>query len=197
MRSRIESLLFYLQVLSAVVTASIIILFILIFAVQTNTTISLQVEGDVFNLLNIAATIWLGLYLAKTINKRDTETRIEKDLLISIVEKTSEQIENLQNLIEESQHSNVLLTSCVSAFHSIRQKLAQLEKTCKVCDIGNLEKSISEVRTSLMKVNRIVTGAPIVNSHIQMSATDSAEALDFATDCQSQLIELKIAINRL
>jgi hypothetical protein len=118
-----------------------------------------KLEIGIVELLNIIVTAFLGYYIANTIQKRQGASRIEKDLIISEIQKIRTDIDKIKGFIDRDiiPLSEVLpvfknLSSCIS-------ETIDLSTLCKHTRTVDLE----EIRTKVNGMKRTITNAPTSN----------------------------------
>jgi len=151
-------------------------------------------EINIVDVSNLIITALAGYYIASTLSKQLTASRVEKDLIISEIHKIRSLYDSLYNTVMRNQ---VSFADTVLIIKIISSSLTSLEKLAATCnfDISSQIRSIFAINTH---VKAAITNDPNTNNTTAYSLS-SRSIITFNTNyqlIQQQLLELVVFINR-
>lgn len=92
-------------------------------------TIELETKINVLDALSLVATIVVGIYIAKILEKEVQDKRIEKDLYISKINSVEYILNTIESLIESSKDTEIQYGRIVNMMHRCRIKKSDVFNT--------------------------------------------------------------------
>ncbi|WP_424964064.1 hypothetical protein [Ekhidna sp.] len=165
-------------------------------------------EVDLISILSILVTVWLAVIITTVFDKRKSDFRIEKDIVIR-------RVDSIYNLVGELQRKSVSgeieYTNAASSLKRINTSLSSLYKLIEKCQFSIADDIRSSLRESVSILKDELTDTPkltteqIQNSDIPMEVKDGmihfnkhkVAQLESSFDKLSDLLlELQIRINK-
>lgn len=114
---------------------------------------------DIANLLSILTTIWLAFFITNVLEKKNSDSRIEKDLIIARVAALYEIAETLQI---ELGTGKVALTEVASSIKRINTSLQSIYKIVTICNFDIEDDLKSNIKEILSDIRNTLTSTPSV-----------------------------------
>ena len=172
---------------------------------QINTTI------NALDAISLIATIILGVYIAKTLQKEVQDKRIEKDMYLGLISAIEQIIRDIDNLVENSGSYNLHYHRIVNVMHRCRIKKVDVFKALGSINNGSLKSKIDDCDQKLKTELRILKTA-LTETSVKASSTPSVklkknmvtysderriEIITSINAIESSLFKLKILVNNL
>ena len=172
---------------------------------QINTTI------NALDAISLIATIILGVYIAKTLQKEVQDKRIEKDMYLGLISAIEQIIRDIENLVENSGGNNLHYNRIVNVMHRCRIKKVDVFKALGSINNGSLKSKIDDCDQKLKTELRILKTA-LTETSVKASSTPSVklkknmvtysderriEIITSINAIESSLFKLKILVNNL
>ncbi len=172
---------------------------------QINTTI------NALDAISLIATIILGVYIAKTLQKEVQDKRIEKDMYLGLISAIEQIIRDIDNLVENSGGNNLHYNRIVNVMHRCRIKKVDVFKALGSINNGSLKSKIDDCDQKLKTELRILKTA-LTETSVKASSTPSVklkknmvtysderriEIITSINAIESSLFKLKILVNNL
>ncbi len=174
-------------------------------------TIELETKINVLDALSLVATIVVGIYIAKILEKEVQDKRIEKDLYISKINSVEYILNTIESLIESSKDTEIQYGRIVNMMHRCRIKKSDVFNTLEKKKMDKLTTKIHEynqkLKTDFQLLKKSLTettvggtrnpAVKLKNNIVSYSEERSLEILTQINSIESTLFELKIIINNL
>jgi hypothetical protein len=115
---------------------------------------------DIANILSILTTIWLAFFITNVLEKKNSDSRIEKDLIIARVASLYEIAETLQI---ELGTGKVALTEVASSIKRITTSLQSIYKIVLICNFDIDDDLKLKLKEILSDIRNTLTNTPSVN----------------------------------
>ena len=106
-------------------------------------TIELETKINVLDALSLVATIVVGIYIAKILEKEVQDKRIEKDLYISKINSVEYILNTIESLIESSKDTEIQYGRIVNMMHRCRIKKSDVFNTLEKKKMDKLTTRVS------------------------------------------------------
>jgi hypothetical protein len=161
--------------------------------------------------ISLIATIILGVYIAKTLQKEVQDKRIEKDMYLGLISAIEQIIRDIDNLVENSGGNNLHYNRIVNVMHRCRIKKVDVFKALGSINNGSLKSKIDDCDQKLKTELRILKTA-LTETSVKASSTPSVklkknmvtysderriEIITSINAIESSLFKLKILVNNL
>ncbi|MFI5160799.1 MAG: hypothetical protein ACHQHN_05950 [Sphingobacteriales bacterium] len=143
------------------------------------------------DLLSIAITCFLGIYIATTVNKVFTRNSSEKDFLIKEIKSSLKVVNELIGLIHEK---SLPFGKTVNSFKTINEDLLLIERLIESSHCNGVK--ITPTRNELIQLRNTVTGISPVNGTIVLNSTNYNIARTQILKLKSSLYNLVFEINK-
>lgn len=162
------------------------------FLIKNIQLVIVKPEIGIIETANLLVTAILGYYIATTLQKRQGASRVEKDWLISEVQKIRTGINNIETILEKNQIPLGEITSIFKSLSSTLYELIKLSEECKYSETDGLEK----IRTKIVSIKRLVTNARTVNDNFILNPVQKSEALIKCRTIKISIFKEIVQINR-
>lgn len=119
----------------------------------------LSKEIDISNLINIAITIWLAIFITDILEKKNNDNRIEKDMMISRIEDLYHITSSIQ---VESNTGQIHLSEASSALKRINTSLSSVYKLIEKCHFVISEEIKNKLKQCLSDLRDLLTSTPAI-----------------------------------
>lgn len=174
-------------------------------------TFSINTEISVLDALSLLATIGVGLYIARILEKKVQDERIEKDMYLARIGSIEHILNNIESLIENSKGAEIHYGHIVNMMHRCRIKKSDMFNALDKKETGKLKTQINEynqklkVEFQLLKKSLTDTtvsdskkpAVKLKNNIVSYSEERSLEILSSINTIESIFFELKIIVNNL
>lgn len=176
-----------------------------------NGSCNIDTTINVLDAISLAATISVGIYIAKILQKEVQDKRIEKDMYLGLILSVERILNDLETLIENSEESTLHYKRVVSIIHRCRIKKTDVFKALD--GIGNkslksqindldqrLKKELQILKTALTETSVKSSPTPSVklkNNIIHYSEDRIIEIITSINVVESIFFELKVIVNNL
>lgn len=120
----------------------------------------LSKEIDISNLINIAITIWLAIFITDILEKKNNDNRIEKDMMISRIEDLYHITSSIQ---VESNTGQIHLSEASSALKRINTSLSSVYKLIEKCHFVISEEIKNKLKKCLSDLRDLLTSTPAIS----------------------------------
>lgn len=172
---------------------------------QIDTTI------NALDAISLIATIILGVYIAKTLQKEVQDKRIEKDMYLGLISAIEQIIRDIDDLVENSGGNNLHYNRIVNVMHRCRIKKADVFKALGSIDNESLKSQIDDydqklktelqsLKTALTETSVQASSKPSVKLEKNMVTYSEERIIEIITSInaiESSLFKLKILVNNL
>lgn len=174
-------------------------------------TMSLDTKINVLDAISLLATIWVGIYIAKILEKEVQDKRIEKDMYLSRIESIEYVLGNIESLIEDSKGKQIHYNHIVNMMHRCRIKKSDVFNALEKRDTDKLKSQINEynqkLKTEFQLLKKSLTDTTVGDDKhpavklkdniVNYSEERSLEILTSINSIESIFFDLKILVNNL
>ena len=158
---------------------------------KINTTI------NALDAISLIATIVLGVYIAKTLQKEVQDKRIEKDMYLGLISAVEQIIRDINNLVENSGSNNLHYNRIVNIMHRCRIKKADVFNALGSIDNKTLKSEIDDydkkLKTELQNLKTALT-----ETSVKASSKPSVKLVkNMVTYSEERIIEIITSINTI
>jgi len=114
---------------------------------------------DLSNILTLIVTAWLAILITTILEKRNSDNRVEKDLIITRVGSILSIAESLQLA---SSNGRIHLTECTSSLKRINASLSSVYKIVSQCRVVIAEDMKVRIKDCLDDLREILTNTPVI-----------------------------------
>lgn len=169
-----------------------IISLILGFYTSSYTFFKFDDEINIIDLLTLLISSLLGVYIATTLQKKVSDDKYEKDLLLSEITQAKSDFKNIYNAVLNDQ---INFNETVYAFKVISSNLSNLNLLFDVCKIKDKRK-ISDVIRQARLLKQIVTNSSVTNNLIILDSISKNHFFLEYNRLSILLLELIVETNR-
>lgn len=176
-----------------------------------NGSCNIDTTINVLDAISLAATISVGIYIAKILQKEVQDKRIEKDMYLGLILSVERILNDLETLIENSEESTLYYQRVVSIIHRCRIKKTDIFKALDSLDNKLLKSQVNDLdqrlkgelktlKTALTETSVKSSPTPSVklkNSIIHYSEDRIIEIITSINVVESISFELKVIVNNL
>lgn len=176
-----------------------------------NGSCNIDTTINVLDAISLAATISVGIYIAKILQKEVQDKRIEKDMYLGLILSVERILNDLETLIENSEESTLHYKRVVSIIHRCRIKKTDIFKALdginnkllksQINDLDQrLKKELQILKTALTEtsVNSLPTPpVKLENNIIHYSEDRIIEIITSINIIESIFFKLKVIVNNL
>lgn len=166
---------------------------------------------NVLDAISLAATISVGIYIAKILQKEVQDKRIEKDMYLGLILSVERILNDLETLIENSEESTLYYQRVVSIIHRCRIKKTDIFEALDSLDNKLLKSQVNDLdqrlkgelktlKTALTETSVKSSPTPSVklkNNIIHYSEDRIIEIITSINVVESIFFELKVIVNNL
>lgn len=174
-------------------------------------TISLNTEINVLDAISLIATVVVGLYIAKILEKEVQDKRIEKDMFLARIGGIERILNDIEFLIESSKGIEIHYGQVVNMMHRCRIKKSDVFNALEKKDTGSLKNQINDynqkLKTEFQLLKKSLTDTTVgdskqpavklKNNIVSYSEERSLEILSSINTIESIFFDLKIIVNNL
>lgn len=147
---------------------------------------------NLIDLINVFATVFLGIYIAVYINKKNGQDSVEKQLLIK-------ELESFQCLIT-SLYSDVIsnnlpFNETVHKFKLLSMKHTYLSDTYNSCNKNSTSK-LEEILEKLMSNKSLITGSRVNHGNLNVTGPHKSQVAKLTKEINKLIIDEIICVNR-
>ena len=175
------------------------------------TKFSLDLTFNIVDVITLIATIVMGVYIVRILEKEVQDRRIEKDMYLSKISSIENILEDIEELFQNKNGSDIDYRSIVSQEHRIRTKKNSIFKHLLEKSDGKIKDKLQKFETQLKcefkDLRQYLTQTSVGNiepKEIEISnnkATYSSERtaciLSSLNNIDNQLLELKVLVNKM
>lgn len=176
-----------------------------------NGSCNIDTTINVLDAISLAATISVGIYIAKILQKEVQDKRIEKDMYLGLILSVERILNDLETLIENSEESTLYYQRVVSIIHRCRIKKTDIFKALDSLDNKLLKSQVNDLdqrlkgelktlKTALTETSVKSSPTPSVklkNNIIHYSEDRIIEIITSINVVESIFFELKVIVNNL
>lgn len=176
-----------------------------------NGSCNIDTTINVLDAISLAATISVGIYIAKILQKEVQDKRIEKDMYLGLILSIERILNDLETLIENSEESTLYYQRVVSIIHRCRIKKTDIFKALDSLDNKLLKSQVNDLdqrlkgelktlKTALTETSVKSSPTPSVklkNNIIHYSEDRIIEIITSINVVESIFFELKVIVNNL
>lgn len=166
---------------------------------------------NVLDAISLVATIAVGIYIAKILQKEVQDKRIEKDMYLGLILSVERILNDLETLIENSEESTLHYQRVVSIIHRCRIKKTDIFKALDSLDNKLLKSQVNDLdqrlkgelktlKTALTETSVKSSPTPSVklkNNIIHYSEDRIIEIITSINVVESIFFKLKVIVNNL
>lgn len=160
-----------------------------------NGSCNIDTTINVLDAISLAATISVGIYIAKILQKEVQDKRIEKDMYLGLILSVERILNDLETLIENSEESTLHYKRVVSIIHRCRIKKTDVFKALDGIGNKSLKSQINDLDQRLKKELQILKTA-LTETSVNSSPTPSVKLenniIHYSED---RIIEIITSIN--
>ena len=176
-----------------------------------NGSCNIDTTINVLDAISLAATISVGIYIAKILQKEVQDKRIEKDMYLGLILSVERILNDLETLIENSEESTLYYQRVVSIIHRCRIKKTDIFEALDSLDNKLLKSQVNDLdqrlkgelktlKTALTETSVKSSPTPSVklkNNIIHYSEDRIIEIITSINVVESIFFELKVIVNNL
>ncbi len=129
----------------------------------------IETKFGAFDALNLIVTIFFGLFIAYIVDKRKSESRVEKDMILS----KSSQLELAINKIQFHSNNRIELTTATSIFKECGMLLFQMIEMTDIARISVSRKDFTEIKETLDELKGMMTNTPKTSEATPIPVTEN------------------------
>lgn len=155
---------------------------------------TIKYEIDIVAVLSILATILLGFYLSEILQNKQSNSRIEKDLIIGKLNLLSEEIEKLQIV---NNQSNLTFSNTVSFFKKLNNDMFELINSIDIIQLKIDSNLIKSVKDDSLALKKMCTNAMKRDEFFFYTDENVNDIMLKRTEIKRAIFKLTVNINRM